>query len=167
MACAGIQASELEMSKHVLQVEKTKRVINASFDMMQEAEASNLKLKIGVHRGRIIAGVIGFHKPQFSLIGDTVNTTSRLCSTGEDGMITISANAFQAVKFTEFFFEMREVVVLKKKNHFFFLQLLLIKAKGLGKIPTYQVSKVSKKTLFKTKMGKAMTCKKNLLFNLK
>ena len=26
-----------------------------------------------------IVGVIGFHKPQFSLIGDTVNTTSRHC----------------------------------------------------------------------------------------
>lgn len=111
MACAGIKASELEISSHILQVEKTKRVINASFDMMQEGEASGLKLKIGVHRGRIIAGVIGYHKPQFSLIGDTVNTTSRLCSTGEDGQITISEKAYQAVKFTEFFFDLREVVV--------------------------------------------------------
>ena len=41
--------------------------------------------KIGIHYGRAISGVIGHHKPQFSLIGDTVNTTSRVCSTGEDG----------------------------------------------------------------------------------
>ena len=39
-------------------------------------------VKIGIHYGYVIAGVIGDHKPQFSLIGDTVNTTSRLCSTG-------------------------------------------------------------------------------------
>ena len=112
MACAGIKASESEISQHILQIEKTKRVINASFDMILDGEANNLKLKIGVHRGRIIAGVIGYHKPQFSLIGDTVNTTSRLCSTGEDGQITISAKAYQAVKFTEFFFEMRMAEVL-------------------------------------------------------
>ena len=111
MACAGIKASETEFSQHILQTEKTKRVINASFDMMHDAEANDLKLKIGINRGRIIAGVIGYHKPQFSLIGDTVNTTSRLCSTGEDGQITISQTAFQAVKFTEFFFYIREVVV--------------------------------------------------------
>lgn len=42
----------------------------------------------------MIAGVIGDHKPQFSLIGDTVNTTSRVCSTGEDGEINISEEAF-------------------------------------------------------------------------
>lgn len=111
MACAGIKASEAEISKNILSVEKTKRVINAAFEMMHEVEAYNITLKIGVHRGRIIAGVIGYHKPQFSLIGDTVNTTSRLCSTGEDGQITISKNAYEALRFTEFFFEMREVEV--------------------------------------------------------
>lgn len=44
-----------------------------------------IKVKIGIHYGRVIAGVIGCHKPQFSLIGDTVNMASRVCSTGETG----------------------------------------------------------------------------------
>lgn len=30
-------------------------------------------MKIGIHVGRVIAGLIGHHKPQFSLIGDPVN----------------------------------------------------------------------------------------------
>lgn len=45
-------------------------------------QIGHLTIKIGIHYGRVIAGVIGHHKPQFSLIGDTVNTTSRVCSTG-------------------------------------------------------------------------------------
>lgn len=45
-------------------------------------QSGNVRIKIGIHYGRVIAGVIGHHKPQFSLIGDTVNTTSRVCSTG-------------------------------------------------------------------------------------
>ncbi len=49
-----------------------------------------MKVKIGIHFGRVIAGVLGYHKPQFSLIGDTINTTSRVMSTGEDNKITIS-----------------------------------------------------------------------------
>lgn len=37
-------------------------------------------LKIGIHYGKLIAGVIGYNKPQFSLMGDTINTVSRLTS---------------------------------------------------------------------------------------
>lgn len=60
----------------------------------------------------MIAGVIGHHKPQFSLIGDTVNTTSRVCSTGADGEITISEKAYEMVDMPELSFERREVEVL-------------------------------------------------------
>jgi len=49
-----------------------------------------VNLKVGVHYGRIIAGVIGLHKPQFSLIGDTINTTSRVTSTSEENRLTVS-----------------------------------------------------------------------------
>lgn len=45
----------------------------------------------------MIAGVIGAHKPQFSLIGDTVNTTSRVCSTGMNGFITLSEQAYNNI----------------------------------------------------------------------
>ena len=57
----------------------------------------DITLKIGIHYGRVIAGVIGAHKPQFSLIGDTVNTTSRVCSTGDYGFITLSEQAYLKV----------------------------------------------------------------------
>lgn len=44
-------------------------------------------MKIGIHYGRVLMGVIGSIKPQFSLIGDTVNTTSRLCAHCPEGLI--------------------------------------------------------------------------------
>ena len=52
-----------------------------------------ISLKIGVHHGNCTYGVIGYHKPQFSLIGDTVNTTSRHCTTGDSGCIVLSMAA--------------------------------------------------------------------------
>ena len=78
------------------------KAINLALDMKKFQEHSFgstkcIRLKIGIHYGIVIAGVIGDHKPQFSLIGDTVNTTSRVCSTGEDGEINISEEAFNQV----------------------------------------------------------------------
>jgi guanylate cyclase len=57
-----------------------------------------LKIKIGIHHGNVIIGVIGYHKPQFSLIGDTVNTTSRHCSTAGPGEIVISSVAYELLR---------------------------------------------------------------------
>lgn len=72
--------------------------------MMMEA-TNNLKyqdkqiiIKIGINYGNVMAGVIGQHKPQFSLIGDTVNTTSRVCSISEPGRISLTESAFIRLK---------------------------------------------------------------------
>ena len=55
-----------------------------SLDMVQFVSTKKvaekpLKIWVGLHYGKCAAGVIGCYKPQFSLIGDTVNTTSRVC----------------------------------------------------------------------------------------
>ena len=53
----------------------------------------DLDIKIGIHVGEVVVGVIGKHKKQFSLIGTNVNTTSRHGSTGHTGSITLSREA--------------------------------------------------------------------------
>lgn len=104
MACAGLSSCEIHFNSQVLKTEKTRRLVSMALEMMKYIESvtygkgEHIKLKIGIHNGRIISGVIGYHKPQFSLIGDTVNTTSRVCSTGVDGSITISSESFENIK---------------------------------------------------------------------
>lgn len=58
----------------------------------------SIKAKIGIHYGSCIFGVLGYHKPQFSLIGDTINTTSRVCTTGTAGNIILSSEAYIKLK---------------------------------------------------------------------
>jgi class 3 adenylate cyclase/HD superfamily phosphodiesterase len=58
-------------------------------------------LRIGVHTGAVIAGVIGHKRISYDIWGDTVNTASRMESSGEAGKINISGQTYEMVK--EFF----------------------------------------------------------------
>ncbi len=58
-------------------------------------------LRIGIHTGPVIAGVVGQKKLSYDIWGDSVNTASRMESSGEPGKINISGNTYEYVK--EFF----------------------------------------------------------------
>lgn len=50
---------------------------------MQQDAFNNFHLKTGISSGPLVSGVIGATKPVFDIWGDTVNTASRMNSTGE------------------------------------------------------------------------------------
>lgn len=56
------------------------------------------QLRIGVHTGPLVAGVIGREKFAYDVWGDTVNTASRLESSGVAGRINVSAATYEKVK---------------------------------------------------------------------
>jgi len=58
-------------------------------------------IRIGIHTGTVIAGVVGHKKLSYDIWGDTVNTASRMESSGEAGKINISGTTYEFVK--EFF----------------------------------------------------------------
>jgi class 3 adenylate cyclase len=55
-------------------------------------------IRIGVHTGPIIAGVVGQKKLSYDIWGDTVNTASRMESSGEPGKVNISGSTYDFVK---------------------------------------------------------------------
>jgi adenylate cyclase len=59
------------------------------------------RLRLGIHSGPLVAGVIGREKFAYDVWGDTVNTASRLESSGVAGRINISGATYEQVK--EFF----------------------------------------------------------------
>lgn len=111
MAATGIIDCEVGMAEKLKKQDKCVRLVNMAFQMITIAESQTwangekrFKLKIGINKGEVIAGVIGFHKPQFSLIGDPVNTTSRICSCAQSGQIQVSRVVFDAIKQVNWYF---------------------------------------------------------------
>lgn len=56
------------------------------------------EIRIGVHSGEVIAGVVGTKKYAYDIWGDTVNLASRMESSGEPGKVNISGDTYKLVK---------------------------------------------------------------------
>ncbi len=54
--------------------------------------------RIGIHTGPLVAGVVGSRKFAYDIWGDTVNVASRMETSGEPGLVNISASTFSFIK---------------------------------------------------------------------
>ena len=94
--------------------------------LKQERMAMGLdywELRVGIHTGKVIAGVIGKNKFAYDIWGDAVNVASRMESSGEPGMVNISGDTYEHVK-----------------DHFSFVYRGKVKAKNKGDIDMYFVT---------------------------
>lgn len=120
MACAGLQGKDQGREAALRAVAMAIDML-ACLDKCRASNGNGVKLRIGVHSGRVVSGLVGMKKQQFSLFGDTVNTASRMQSTGISGRCQIS-----------------HVTHKKLAGHFSFEERQ-INVKGKGAMTTYMV----------------------------
>jgi class 3 adenylate cyclase len=83
-------------------------VVAAAIAMKQEVEKLKqervsshkpfFELRIGIHTGPVVAGVVGIKKFQYDIWGDTVNLAARMEQSGVPGKINISQHTYECVK---------------------------------------------------------------------
>ncbi len=70
------------------------------FMLQRRAEMGNatFEIRIGIHSGSVVAGIVGIKKYAYDIWGDTVNTAARMEQNSEPGKINISDTTYQLVK---------------------------------------------------------------------
>jgi adenylate cyclase len=99
MAVGGIPAPNRTHSVDcVLAALEIQRYMRSMMETKKAANEPHWQVRIGINTGPLVAGVIGREKFAYDVWGDTVNTASRLESSGSAGRVNISRATYENVK---------------------------------------------------------------------
>jgi class 3 adenylate cyclase len=95
MVAGGLHSHEYDHAQTIAEMALAmqRRALEFSREFGEE-----LSIRIGIHTGPVVAGVIGKRKFIYDVWGDTVNTASRMESHGEPGTVHVTEETRQLLK---------------------------------------------------------------------
>jgi class 3 adenylate cyclase len=112
IAVSGLPAAN---PRHAHDVVVAALEIRAFMIARKAAQPGSFTVRLGVHSGPLVAGIVGVKKFAYDIWGDTVNTAARMEQHSEPGRVNISAATYELVK-DEFLFSYRGELEAKHKG---------------------------------------------------
>lgn len=101
MAAGGLPVANTTNAVDVVKAALEIQQFMDQLTLTKKAEGKEaFQIRIGVHTGPVVAGIVGVKKFAYDIWGDTVNTASRMESSGEPGQVNISGTTYELVKET-------------------------------------------------------------------
>ena len=99
MCAGGIPDSNDNHLRNMVDAARAMQTWLADWNAIRQAKGlPRFDARIGIHRGPVVAGVVGSKKFAFDIWGDTVNIAARIEQAGEGGRINISGEAYEVLK---------------------------------------------------------------------
>ncbi|MEX1001412.1 MAG: adenylate/guanylate cyclase domain-containing protein [Crocinitomicaceae bacterium] len=116
MCVAGIPEEDPQHVQNMIKaaIEMHQFVLEVAEKYKKEGK-SYLEMRVGIHTGSLVAGIVGSRKFSYDVWGDAVNIAARMEQSGEVGQINVSETVYEAAK-TDFEFEFRGEVEAKNKG---------------------------------------------------
>ena len=114
MAASGVPIPNNNHANNIIKAALELKAFMLTYEAQRKKQQKPFfQVRIGIHSGPLVAGVVGTQKFQYDIWGGTVNIASRMESQSEAGKVNISASTYHLVKDEPYTFIARGKVSMK------------------------------------------------------